>query len=61
MHTYPTDLLVDSGWLAENLARFNLRLLDVRGMGYQLGHIPEAIALNLGRDFFIFIVQDRED
>lgn len=54
MNTYPNDLLVDSRWLTENLTRPNLRILDVRGMGYRLGHIPQAIALNLGRDFFIF-------
>ncbi|MBI5032254.1 MAG: sulfurtransferase [Chloroflexi bacterium] len=54
MNTYPSDLLVDSRWLVENLTNSNLRILDVRGMGYRLGHIPQAIALDLGRDFFIF-------
>jgi len=54
MSAYPNDILVDAGWLKEHLADSNLRILDTRGVQSRLGHIPGAIALNPGRDFFVF-------
>ena len=54
MSTYPNDILVDAGWLKDQLADSNLRILDTRGVSSRLGHIPGAIALNPGRDFFVF-------
>lgn len=60
MSNYPTDILVDAQWLQAQLADPTLRVVDVRGgdprmaWAYRTGHIPGALALNPGRDFFIF-------
>ena len=53
MNQFPKDILIDVSWLNEHRLDPNLVLVDVRGAGYRLGHIPDAIALNLGRDFFV--------
>jgi thiosulfate/3-mercaptopyruvate sulfurtransferase len=60
MSDYPADLLVDAAWLNQHLNDLNTRILDVRAsdlrlpMGYRMGHVPRAIALDVGRDFFVF-------
>jgi thiosulfate/3-mercaptopyruvate sulfurtransferase len=60
MSDYPADILVDVDWLKQHLADTDLRILDTRAsdprlpVGYRMGHIPGAIALDVGRDFFVF-------
>lgn len=61
MSEYPNpDMLVDVAWLKQHLNDPDLRLLDVRAsdprlpVGYRMGHIPGAIALDPTRDFFVF-------
>ncbi|MDE3090962.1 MAG: sulfurtransferase [Chloroflexota bacterium] len=60
MSDYPADILVDVGWLSQHLTDPNTRLLDVRAsdprlpVGYRMGHIPGAVALDVGRDFFVY-------
>lgn len=55
MSVYPNDILVDAEWLKDHQADSNLRIFDTRGVSARLGHIPGAIALNPGRDFFVFV------
>ncbi len=56
----PNHILVDVDWLTQHLNDSNMRVLDVRAddprrhTGYQTGHIPGAIALDVGRDFFVY-------
>ena len=60
MSDYPADILVEVEWLSHHLDDPQMRLLDVRAgdprlpMGYRMGHIPQAVALDVGRDFFVF-------
>ncbi len=60
MSDYPADILVDAAWLTQHLADPNTRVLDVRAsdprlpMGYRTGHISQAVALDVRRDFFVF-------
>ena len=66
MSEYPADILVDVEWLGHHLNDPQMRLLDVRAsdprlpMGYRMGHIPQAVALDVGRDFFVFAQGARE-
>jgi thiosulfate/3-mercaptopyruvate sulfurtransferase len=40
---YPNaDLLVDTAWVAEHLSDENVQYVDLRGEGYEGGHIPGA-------------------
>jgi thiosulfate/3-mercaptopyruvate sulfurtransferase len=39
------DLLVDTEWLAAHLNDPNLRIVDMRTRGYEVGHIPNAVYL----------------
>lgn len=51
------DILIDAAWLREHL--YQVKLLDVRAsdprlpIGYRMGHIPGAIALDPTRDFYV--------
>ncbi len=40
------ELLVDSAWLAANLAAPNIRIVDMRPRGYAEGHVPGAVWLD---------------
>lgn len=40
------DLVVDTAWLAANLAAPNLRIVDMRPRGYAEGHVPGAVWLD---------------
>jgi len=40
------NLLVDTTWLAANLAAPNLRIVDMRPRGYAEGHVPGAVWLD---------------
>ncbi len=59
INEYPnTALLLDAQSLAQNLNNSRLRILDVRAsdprlpIGYRMGHIPRALALDPSRGFF---------
>jgi thiosulfate/3-mercaptopyruvate sulfurtransferase len=59
MSEYPNDsLLTDVEWLVQHLSDPHLHILDVRAsdprlpIGYRMGHIPGALALDPVRDFF---------
>jgi thiosulfate/3-mercaptopyruvate sulfurtransferase len=61
MNEYPNgELLTDVEWLKQNLNDPHLRILDVRAsdprlpVGYRMGHISGALALDPTRAFFIF-------
>ena len=61
MAEYPNrELLVDVEWLRQHLDDPQFRILDVRAsdprlpIGYRMGHIPGALALDPTRDFFVF-------
>ncbi|MBI4789616.1 MAG: sulfurtransferase [Chloroflexi bacterium] len=61
MDDYPNNsLLVTVDWLKQCLGDPQIRILDVRAsdprlpIGYRMGHIPGAIALDPTRDFFVF-------
>ena len=60
MNTYPGDILAEVEWLSLHLNESNVRLVDVRAsdprlpMGYRASHIPQAVALDVGREFFLF-------
>lgn len=61
MNEYPNgELLTDAEWLKLNLNDPHLRILDVRAsdarlpVGYRMGHVPGAFALDPTRAFFIF-------
>ncbi len=60
MSDYRDDVLVDIEWLKQHLDDAHLRILDVRAgdprlpFGYRMGHVPGAVALNVGRDFFVY-------
>jgi thiosulfate/3-mercaptopyruvate sulfurtransferase len=61
MSAYPNGgLLIDSDWLKQNLNDSHIRILDVRAsdprlpVGYRMGHIPGALALDPTRTFFVF-------
>ncbi len=67
MTTYSnSNLLVDPAWLKEHRNDPNLRVLDARTndprlpFGYRMGHIPDAIQLDLGREFFATLNGKRE-
>jgi thiosulfate/3-mercaptopyruvate sulfurtransferase len=59
MSEYPNgNMLVEVDWLKQHLQDSTLRILDVRSsdprlpMGYRMGHIPGAIALDPTREFY---------
>lgn len=60
MSDAPAEILVDVDWLKGHLADPNLRIVDTRAsdprlpVGYRLGHIPGAVALDVGRELFVF-------
>lgn len=51
---------VDSSWLQQHLNDTQIRIIDARAsdprlpVGYRMGHIPNAIQLDLGRDLYEF-------
>lgn len=67
MSDYPnTQMLVDIDWLKQRLNDPNLRILDVRTsdprlpMGYRMGHVPGAIALDPTREFYARMPHGRD-
>jgi thiosulfate/3-mercaptopyruvate sulfurtransferase len=67
MSDYPNGkMLVEVDWLKQHLSDPKLRLLDVRTsdprlpMGYRMGHIPGAIALDPAREFYILTPHGRD-
>jgi thiosulfate/3-mercaptopyruvate sulfurtransferase len=60
MSDYPSNILVDVEWVSRHLNDLEMRLVDVRAgdprlpMGYRMNHIPQAVALDVGRDFFVY-------
>ena len=55
-----SELLVSVDWLKQHLDDPQVRILDVRAndprlpIGYRMGHIPGAVALDPTREFFVF-------
>ncbi|HEY6041863.1 MAG TPA: rhodanese-like domain-containing protein, partial [Anaerolineae bacterium] len=51
---------VDSAWVQQHLNDPQVRIIDARAsdprlpVGYRMGHIPNAIQLDLGRDLYEF-------
>jgi thiosulfate/3-mercaptopyruvate sulfurtransferase len=41
-----SDLLVDTAWLAAHLNDRNVRIVDMRVRGFEVGHIPGAVLLD---------------
>ncbi len=60
MSDYRDDVLMDIEWLKQHLDDAHLGILDVRAgdprlpFGYRMGHVPGAVALDVGRDFFVY-------
>jgi thiosulfate/3-mercaptopyruvate sulfurtransferase len=61
MGNYPNnELLVSVDWVQQQMQDPDMRILDVRAsdprlpIGYRMGHLPGAIALDPTRDFFVF-------
>jgi thiosulfate/3-mercaptopyruvate sulfurtransferase len=42
----PTDLLVETAWLAAHATDAGVRVVDMRTRGYETGHIPGAVLLD---------------
>src|SRR5262247_4036508 len=40
------DQLVETDWVAAHAADPNVRIVDMRSMGYQAGHVPGAVYLS---------------
>src|SRR5574341_1863118 len=55
------ELLVDVSWLQDHLNDASVRIIDARAsdprlpFGYRMGHIPNAIQLDLGHDLYTFV------
>ncbi len=67
MGNYPkAQILVEAEWLKQHLKDPNLRILDVRvtdprlPVGYRMGHIPGALALEPSREFFVMANRARD-
>lgn len=67
MSHYPNaQMLIDAEWLKQHLNDPNLRILDVRvtdprlPVGYRMGHIPGALALEPSREFFVMANRARD-
>lgn len=67
MSAYPNGkMLVEVDWLKQHLNEPNLRVLDVRTsdprlpMGYRMGHVPGAIALDPTREFYARMPHGRD-
>jgi len=67
MSDYPnTQMLVEVDWLKQHLNDPKIRLLDVRTsdprlpMGYRMGHIPGAMALDTTREFYARTAHGRD-